>query len=77
MRVDDDMERLAAEDYLAMVAEARASGAKIVFITYPVEKGAFAVANHAMRRVAKATGSEDTLRFAEMATGMSVLLRTA
>ncbi len=50
-RVDPEMEERAFRDYGAMVRESAASGARIVFLTYPIEMGPFAAANRAVRRV--------------------------
>jgi lysophospholipase L1-like esterase len=51
-----DVEAAAAADYRAMIADAQAAGARIVFIAYPVEAEAFRRANQAMRRAAGEAG---------------------
>jgi lysophospholipase L1-like esterase len=50
-----DMEARAERDYRDMISDSRASGARIVFIAYPVDEGAFQLANRALRRVAAET----------------------
>jgi hypothetical protein len=56
LHADAEMERRAESDYRGMVEDARAAGARIGFITYPVDQDAFSLANRAMRRVAAELG---------------------
>jgi len=51
-RSDEELEKVAARDYEAMVRWARAAGIPIVLIAYPVQWSGFAVVNRAMRTVA-------------------------
>ncbi len=51
-RADAEMERRAEADYRAMVADAHAAAIPIAFIAYPLDEGAFSLANRAVRRVA-------------------------
>jgi len=50
---DAQVEARAEADYAAMAAIARAAGAGLVLVEYPLDLGMFAAANRAMRRVAK------------------------
>lgn len=50
---DEEFEHEAAEDYQAMLEAGRAAGARVVFVAYPVDTGAFHTANRAVRRVAE------------------------
>ncbi len=57
MRADREMEERTLRDYQAMVKDARRADARILFIAYPSETDAFAVANRAMRRVLAGSGA--------------------
>jgi len=48
---DAEVEARAEADYLAMAGIARAAGAALVLVEYPLDAGMFAAANRAMRRV--------------------------
>lgn len=50
---DAQFEEEAASDYQAMIDASRAASARILFVAYPIEKGAFQTANRAVRRVAE------------------------
>jgi lysophospholipase L1-like esterase len=54
---DAEMEERAANDYEAMLEEATRAGVSVVFVTYPIERGAFSRANGAIRRVAARHGT--------------------
>lgn len=51
-----EVSRELERDYAAMVAQVRAAGAELIFITYPYDADWFAVANRALRSVAERTG---------------------
>jgi hypothetical protein len=53
---DAQVEARSESDYAAMVEIARAGGAALVFVEYPLDEGAFAAANRAMRRVGERSG---------------------
>jgi hypothetical protein len=53
---DAEVEARAEADYAAMAEIARAGGAKLVFVEYPLDQGMFAAANRAMRRVGESAG---------------------
>ena len=53
---DAEVEARAETDYAAMAAIARAAGARLVLVEYPLDLGMFAAANRAMRRVGEAAG---------------------
>ena len=48
-QVDDEMIDRATRNYLAMAGWAKSAGIPLAFITYPVEVGAFAAVNRAIR----------------------------
>lgn len=56
LHADAESEQRAERDYRGMVEDARAAGARIGFITYPVDHADFSPANRAMRRVAAELG---------------------
>jgi len=51
---DAEVEARAEADYAAMATIARAAGARLVLVEYPLDLGMFAAANRAMRRVGEA-----------------------
>ena len=53
---DAQVEARAEADYAAMAGIARAAGAQLVLIEYPLDLGMFAAANRAMRRVGSELG---------------------
>lgn len=53
---DAEVEARAEADYGAMATIARAAGARLVLVEYPLDLGMFAAANRAMRRVGEAQG---------------------
>ena len=53
---DDEVEARAEADYAAMASIARAAGAVLVLVEYPLDAGMFAAANRAMRRVGERLG---------------------
>lgn len=53
---DAQVEARAEADYAAMAGTARAAGAQLVLVEYPLDLGMFAAANRAMRRVGEAQG---------------------
>ena len=55
-QVDDEMIDRATRNYLAMAGWAKSAGIPLAFITYPVEVGAFAAVNRAIRAAAAETG---------------------
>jgi hypothetical protein len=55
-KVDDEALRATVDDYDAMVTMAQAAGAKILFITYPLEVRGSAIANRAAREVGARRG---------------------
>jgi lysophospholipase L1-like esterase len=56
LTVDAGMEERAVADYTAMVEYARSAGVPIAFVMYPLDLGAYAAANRALKTVADATG---------------------
>ncbi len=56
-QVDDEMIDRATRNYLAMAGWAKSTGISLAFITYPIEFGAFAAVNRAIRVAAAETGT--------------------